>query len=52
MHVPQHPDGTLYNFIADGVPGTAMVAWRNAGLSDEEIWHLVNYLRTFTPADR
>jgi len=52
VHVPQHPDGTLYNFIADGVPGTAMVAWRNAGLSDEEIWHLVNFLRTFTPADR
>ena len=52
VHVPQHPDGQLYNFISNGVPGTAMVAWKDAGLTEEQLWHLVNYLRTFAPADR
>ena len=32
--------------VKDGVGGTAMPAWREA-FSDEEIWNLVNYLRTF-----
>ncbi|WP_098504248.1 copper resistance protein CopC [Tepidiforma thermophila] len=49
VHVPQHPDGQLYRFIADGIPGTAMPAWQEQGLTDEEIWHLVNYLRTLAP---
>lgn len=52
VHVPQHPDGQLYNFIANGVPGTAMVAWKDSGLSEEQMWHLVNYLRTFAPVDQ
>lgn len=52
VHVPQHPDGQLYNFIANGVPGSAMVAWKDAGLTEEQIWHLVNYLRTFAPVDQ
>lgn len=52
VHVPQHPDGQLYNFIANGVPGTAMIAWKDAGLSEEQLWHLVNYLRTFAPVDQ
>ncbi|MCX7617521.1 copper resistance protein CopC [Tepidiforma sp.] len=50
VHVPQHPDGQLFRFIADGIPGTAMPAWKEQGLTDEEIWHLVNYLRTLAPA--
>ncbi len=49
VHVPQHPDGQLFRFIADGIPGTAMPAWTEQGLTDEEIWHLVNYLRTLAP---
>jgi copper transport protein len=52
VHVPNHLDGQLYNFTANGVPGTAMVAWKDAGLTEEEIWHLVNYLRTFAPVDQ
>jgi|GEM_PF-1448826 len=54
VHVPLHPDGQIFKFIADGVPGTAMQSWSQGGghLTDEQIWHLVNYLRTFTPADR
>ncbi|GIW13033.1 MAG: hypothetical protein KatS3mg062_0472 [Tepidiforma sp.] len=49
VHVPQHPDGQLFRFIADGIPGTAMPAWKEQGLTDEEVWHLVNYLRTLAP---
>ena len=52
VHVPQHVDGEIYRFIANGIPGTAMIAWREAGLSEEEIWHLVNYLRTLAPVER
>lgn len=52
VHVPQHPDGQIFRFIADGIPGTAMPAWKEHGLTDEEIWHLVNYLRTLAPVTR
>ena len=52
VHIPQHVDGEIFRFIADGIPGTAMISWRQAGLSDEEIWHLVNYLRTLAPVER
>lgn len=52
VHVPQHPDGQLYLFIAEGLPGTAMPAWREEGLTDEQIWHVVNYLRTLAATDR
>ncbi len=48
VHVPQHPDGQLFNFINNGVPNSAMRAWGDGpgALSDTEIWHLVNFLRT------
>ncbi len=46
IHVPLHTDGELFGFIRDGIPGTVMRA--NEGiLSEEEMWHLVNYIRTF-----
>ncbi len=48
VHVPQHPDGQLYNFIAKGIVGTAMRSWTTGDgkLTDEQVWHLVNFLRT------
>lgn len=54
VHVPLHADGALYNFIHDGVPGTAMRAWGSGEnpLTEEQIWHLVNFLRTLTPVER
>ncbi|MEO8540836.1 MAG: copper resistance protein CopC [bacterium] len=54
VHAPQHPDGVLFNFINQGVPGSAMRAWGSGDgkLSEEQIWHLVNYLRTLTPVER
>ena len=41
-----HTDTQLYDWITNGVPGTAMPAWKEQ-LTPEERWHLVNYLRTF-----
>ncbi|MBI2867640.1 MAG: copper resistance protein CopC [Chloroflexi bacterium] len=45
VHVPLHPERDLFRFIKDGIPDTAMPVW-DAKLSDDEIWHLVNYLQT------
>jgi copper transport protein len=45
VHVPLHSEEALFRFIRDGIPGTAMQPWRDR-LSEEEIWHVVNYLRT------
>lgn len=54
VHVPLHADGLLFLFIRDGVAGTAMAAWgkENPPLTDDQIWHLVNFLRTLSPVDR
>jgi copper transport protein len=50
QHIDYHPDGQLYLWIANGIPGTPMLAWGNQ-YTPEEIWDLVNYLRaTFTTA--
>jgi mono/diheme cytochrome c family protein len=48
VHVPQHPDGQIFVFIREGLEGTAMRAWGRGDnrLSDEQIWDVVNYLRT------
>jgi copper transport protein len=47
VHAPLHSDGVLYNFIAHGVKGSSMQAWGDDGsLTTDQIWHLVNYLRT------
>lgn len=46
VHVPLHSDGDLFRFIQDGISGTAMPAWRGQ-LTEEEIWHVVNYIKAF-----
>lgn len=45
FHVPLHPDDDLFTTVVEGKEGTAMPAFGDQ-LSDEEIWHLINYLRT------
>ena len=47
VHVPLHTDNELYGFIADGIEGTPMVA-QLGNLTTDEIWHLVNYIRTIS----
>ena len=45
VHVPLHPEGDLFTYIHDGIPGTAMVPQGDV-LTDDEIWHVINYIRT------
>ena len=45
IHVPLHPDRALFEFIRDGVPGTSMAA-QGDRLTDDEMWHLVNFIQT------
>jgi mono/diheme cytochrome c family protein/Tol biopolymer transport system component len=42
----KHTDGQTFLWIKNGFPGTAMPAWGQR-LTDEQIWHLVTYIRTF-----
>lgn len=43
-HTETHPDGDLYYWILEGVADTQMPAFQDL-LTDEEAWHLVNYVR-------
>lgn len=45
IHVPLHPDRVLFEFIHDGIAGTAMVGLADR-YTDEEIWHVINYIKT------
>lgn len=45
VHVPLHPDRTLFEFIHDGIAGTAMVGLADT-YTDEDIWHVINYIKT------
>lgn len=40
-------DQDLFNTLSRGLPGTAMLSWR--GLSPEERWQLVWYMKTLSP---
>ncbi|MGH2524550.1 MAG: c-type cytochrome, partial [Anaerolineales bacterium] len=43
-----HTDGQLYEWISNGFPGSVMPAFKST-LSEDERWHLVNYVRTLAP---
>ena len=43
-HTASHSDGDLFYWIQNGVTGSAMPAY-SSKYSDEETWHLVNYVR-------
>lgn len=43
-HTATHPDGDLFYWILNGIEDTDMPAW-DAKLDDEQVWHLVNYVR-------
>jgi mono/diheme cytochrome c family protein len=50
-HTDTHPEGDLFYWIQNGLSNGAMPAF-GAQLSDEEIWHLVNYVRRLSAAGR
>ena len=45
VHVPLHSEADLFRFIRDGIPGTGMAPLGDQ-LTGEQIWHVVNYIRT------
>jgi len=45
-HVPLHPDRGLFRFIYNGITDTEMKGMKNT-LSNEQVWHIVNYIQTF-----
>lgn len=45
-HVQANSDGALFWIISHGKPETPMPPWDNV-LTEEERWHVVNFLRTF-----
>jgi copper transport protein len=44
VHVPLHSDTILYEFIRDGIAQSGMPG-QDGVLTEDEMWHLVNYLR-------
>jgi copper transport protein len=50
VHVPLHTQGELFEIIRVGVVGTAMDPV-SEDLSDDETWHLINYIRTLEDPD-
>jgi mono/diheme cytochrome c family protein len=44
VHVPLHSDTILYEFIRDGIASAGMPGQAD-NLTEDETWHLVNYLR-------
>ena len=45
------PDDYYFDIIQNGKPGTVMPAWGPVGMSDEEIWALVGYIRSEPSAE-
>ena len=45
-----HTDGQIYEWITDGYPNSPMPAFSDL-LTEEERWHLLNYIRTLVPED-
>ena len=43
-HTDSHPDGDLYYWIRNGIEESPMPSFGDI-LSEEETWHLVNYVR-------
>lgn len=44
-------DDYYFNIIQNGKPGTVMPAWAPAGMSDEEIWALIGFIRSEPSAE-
>jgi putative copper resistance protein D len=45
-----HADGDLFYWVSEGLRGTAMPAFGEL-LSEEERWHVINFIRTFAPPE-
>lgn len=45
-HVTQHPEGQLFDWITNGVPGTAMPSFRE-NLSPDDRWRVIAFIKGF-----
>lgn len=45
-----HSDAQIYDWISNGFPNAPMPAFGEA-LTEEQIWHLMNYIRTLVPPE-
>jgi mono/diheme cytochrome c family protein len=45
-----HTDAQLYDWVTNGVAGTAMPAWKHT-LSELDRWNVINYIRTLAGAE-
>jgi putative copper resistance protein D len=46
-----HSDAQLFDWVSNGVPDTAMGGFADV-LSEEERWHVINYILTFVAGER
>lgn len=50
-HTDAHPDGDVFFWIQNGIAASAMPAFKTT-LSDEDVWHVVNYVRRLSAQAR
>ncbi len=51
VHVPLHFESAIFGFVENGISGTGMAPLGDV-LTDEEIWHVINYIKTFEEAEQ
>jgi mono/diheme cytochrome c family protein len=45
--IPRNPDGVMYYKIWNGRKSPKMPAFKSEGLSSDEVWHVIHYVKTF-----
>ena len=51
IHVPLHPDDSLFNFVFYGIEGTGMPAFGER-YGELDTWHIINFIQTLPEAAR
>jgi mono/diheme cytochrome c family protein/uncharacterized membrane protein len=46
IHVTEHPEGVIYDWVTNGVPGTAMPSFRES-IAPDDRWRIVAFIRGF-----
>jgi mono/diheme cytochrome c family protein len=46
LHVTQHSEGQIYDYVSNGFPGSAMPAFKDT-LSSDDRWRLVGFIKGF-----
>ena len=51
IHVPLHPDDSLFGFVFNGIEGTGMPAFGER-YGELDTWHIINFIQTLPEAAR